>query len=73
MEFRETSVVEIFNFKNKISLSKQTQLNKMGEKFSVVRTHSADNIVYSHMRRFTSTTPARGARAPNRALSNSCL
>ena len=26
-----------------------------------------------HMRRFTSTVPARGARAPNRAISNSCL
>ena len=25
------------------------------------------------MRRFTSTVPARGARAPNRATSNSCL
>ena len=26
-----------------------------------------------HMRSFTSTVPARGARAPNRAISNSCL
>ena len=26
-----------------------------------------------HMRRFTSSAPARGARAPNRAISNSCL
>ena len=26
-----------------------------------------------HMRRFTSTAPARGTRAPNRAISNSCL
>ena len=25
------------------------------------------------MRRFTSTAPARGAQAPNRAISNSCL
>ena len=25
------------------------------------------------MRRFTSTAPARDARAPNRAISNSCL
>ena len=28
---------------------------------------------HTHMRRFTSTAPARGARAPNRAISNSCL
>ena len=27
----------------------------------------------AHMRRFTSTAPARDARAPNRAISNSCL
>ena len=27
----------------------------------------------AHMRRFTSTAPARGARTPNRAISNSCL
>ena len=27
----------------------------------------------SNMRRFTSTVPARSARAPNRAISNSCL
>ena len=27
----------------------------------------------AHMRRFTSTVPARGARASNRAISNSCL
>ena len=26
-----------------------------------------------HMRRFTATVPARGARARNRAISNSCL
>ena len=26
-----------------------------------------------YLRRFTSTVPARGARAPNRAISNSCL
>ena len=30
-------------------------------------------IFDSNMRRFTSTVPARGARAPNRAISNSCL
>ena len=29
--------------------------------------------IYTYMRRFTSTAPARGARAPNRAISNSCL
>ena len=29
--------------------------------------------VFVYMRRFTSTVPARGARAPNRAISNSCL
>ena len=27
----------------------------------------------NHMRRFTSTAPARGTRVPNRAISNSCL
>ena len=31
------------------------------------------SIEIHHMRRFTSTVPARGARAPNRAISNSCL
>ena len=32
-----------------------------------------DQPIESHMRRFTSTAPARGAQAPNRAISNSCL
>ena len=27
----------------------------------------------AYMRRFTATVPARGARDPNRAISNSCL
>ena len=36
----------------------------------VIPTHV--NLI-THMRRFTSTVPARGARAPNRAISNSCL
>ena len=31
------------------------------------------NPMLSYMRRFTSTVPARGARALNRAISNSCL
>ena len=30
-------------------------------------------ICIMYMRRFTSTAPARGARAPNHAISNSCL
>ena len=32
-----------------------------------------DSLNYLHMRRFTLTVPARGARTPNRAISNSCL
>ena len=31
------------------------------------------NNLILHMRRFTSTVPARGARVPNHAISNSCL
>ena len=34
---------------------------------------SGDRVQGHPMRRFTSTVPARGARAPNRAISNSCL
>ena len=37
----------------------------------VERTHCTSEP--SYMRRFTSTVPARDARAPNRAISNSCL
>ena len=34
-----------------------------------------DSVLQNHinMRRFTSTAPARGARVPNPAISNSCL
>ena len=31
------------------------------------------NVYRTYMSRFTSTVPARGARTPNRAISNSCL
>ena len=31
------------------------------------------SITKKDMKRFTSIVPARGARAPNRAISNSCL
>ena len=31
-----------------------------------------DKFGFCYMRRFTSTVPARGARASNRAISNSC-
>ena len=41
------------------------------ERFSLKRFYSF--VVYLYMRRFTSTVPARGARALNRAISNSCL
>ena len=33
----------------------------------------AVKLYKKYMRRFTSTVPARGARALNRAISNSCL
>ena len=35
--------------------------------------YSPSLVFISHMRRFTSTVPARGARAPNRTISNSSL
>ena len=45
----------------------------------ILNKHKPYNTIYflkpgkGNMRRFTSTVPARGARALNRAISNSCL
>ena len=61
--------VGLWNYPNVITIEKSTPVTSEMLGFRV-------NIIFScwkHMKRFTSTVPARGARASNRAISNSCL
>ena len=57
-----------------LRLSKEVYLRIDQERNSFFQKHLSDALdANKDMRRFTSTVPARGARAPNRAISNSCL
>ena len=44
-----------------------------GDLVYVLKEPRKNKLDRTYMRRFTSTVPARGARAPNRPISNSCL
>ena len=56
---------------------KLTYINKEGkaaeQEYTVAKYIRNIEELAIYMRRFTSTVPARGARASNRAISNSCL
>ena len=53
--------------------SSQNKYYSDNHTFRIVGELQLEQLIILYMRRFTSTVPARGARAPNRAISNSCL
>ena len=64
-------LLKIIN-KNKFSVDKNPMSIDQIFTYESLSYHYED-LQTAYMRRFTSTVPARGSRAPNRAISDSCL